>query len=567
MAGAQALPAGWSVTDVGGPPAPGTGNVDAQGASVSSRGYDVNGNSDQFTFLYRSVRGEVVVVAKLTSLLNADPGSIGGLMLRESLNANSNHMSVFASPASVTVRSRKSAKGGTTLTAGGSAAGTLWLKVERRASTVTASRSTDGVTWATVGSVKMSMTQSLLVGLAAASHNSLTSTTATMTSVSVNGVPMMPPPPAPNVPPTVSLTSPGGGATFAAPASISMGATAADSDGTVAKVDFFNGTALLGSDTTSPYTFSWNNVPAGSYSLKAVATDNAGASASSTVVIVTVNANTPPAVSLTAPGSGTSFMAPASTTVAATATDAAGSVVRVDFYAGATLIGSDTTSPYSVSWSNVPAGSYVLTATATDNAGASTTSAGVSVTVNANQAPTVSLTSPTTGSTFTAPATINLTASATDPDGTIQQVAFYNGTTLLGTSTTSPFTLNWLNVSAGSYSLSAMALDNQGATAVSSWSDVTVGATLLSKAIFTPAVVPDTVDYYVFEVYAAGADPSTATPLATQNLGVPPVVNGECKVDVGSTIAGLVPGSYIATVSSMSSNEGVLRSSPFAFTR
>jgi len=240
----------------------------------------------------------------------------------------------------------------------------------------------------------------------------------------------------------------------------------------------------------------------------------------------------------------------------------------VDFYAGSTLLGSDTSSPYSVSWSNVAAGSYILKAVATDNAGASTTSAGVSVTVNANQAPTVSLTSPSTGSSFTAPATISLTASASDSDGTIQKVEFFNGSTLLGTSTTSPFSFSWSNVPAGSYSLSAVARDNLGATTVSSWSDITVGSTsILSKAIFTPAVVPDTVDYYVFEVYAAGSNPGTAAPLASQNLGIPLVVNGECVADVKGTITGLAAGSYIATVSSVSSGEGTLRSSPYAFTR
>ena len=100
-----------------------------------------------------------------------------------------------------------------------------------------------------------------------------------------------------------------------------MGATAADSDGTVAKVDFYSGAHLLGSDTNSPYSFTWTNVPAGSYALKAIATDNAGASTTSATVNVTVNANTPPTVSMTAPGSGATFVAPASFVLSATAAD------------------------------------------------------------------------------------------------------------------------------------------------------------------------------------------------------------------------------------------------------
>ena len=66
--------------------------------------------------------------------------------------------------------------------------------------------------------------------------------------------------PAPNVAPTVSLTTPVGGATFTAPATIAIAATATDSDGTVAKVDFYAGATLVGTDTTSPFAYTWTGV-------------------------------------------------------------------------------------------------------------------------------------------------------------------------------------------------------------------------------------------------------------------------------------------------------------------
>ena len=93
--------------------------------------------------------------------------------------------------------------------------------------------------------------------------------------------------PAPQAP-AVSLTAPTANATFYAPASISLAATASDSDGTVSKVEFFNGTTRLGEDTTAPYAFTWNNVTLGSYSLTAKATDNSGATTTSVAVGVTV---------------------------------------------------------------------------------------------------------------------------------------------------------------------------------------------------------------------------------------------------------------------------------------
>lgn len=95
-----------------------------------------------------------------------------------------------------------------------------------------------------------------------------------------------------NTPPTVSITSPVAGASLIAPATVTIKATAADADGTVAKVDFFNGTARLGTSTTSPYIFTWNNVAAGSYTITAVATDNGGASTTSAAVNITVKDTT-----------------------------------------------------------------------------------------------------------------------------------------------------------------------------------------------------------------------------------------------------------------------------------
>jgi chitinase/chitodextrinase len=186
-----------------------------------------------------------------------------------------------------------------------------------------------------------------------------------------------------NVSPTASITSPANNATFSAPANITINATASDTDGTVSKVDFFNGTTLLGTDTSSPYTFSWNNVAAGTYSITARATDNGNATGTSSAVSVVVNnvTNPAPTTSITSPANGATFTAPASITINATASDN-GSVAKVDFYNGTTLLGTDTSSPYSFSWTNVAAGTYSLTTQATDNQGAVGTSGIVSITVN-----------------------------------------------------------------------------------------------------------------------------------------------------------------------------------------
>src|SRR6266704_566147 len=76
--------------------------------------------------------------------------------------------------------------------------------------------------------------------------------------------------------PSVSLSAPGVNALFAAPATINVAANVADSDGSIAKVEFFQGAILIGAATSAPYGINWSNLAAGSYSLSAKATDNSG---------------------------------------------------------------------------------------------------------------------------------------------------------------------------------------------------------------------------------------------------------------------------------------------------
>ncbi len=85
--------------------------------------------------------------------------------------------------------------------------------------------------------------------------------------------------------PVVAITNPDNDQQFPAPASITISATASDPDGSVAKVEFYNGTSKLGEDSTSPYSFTWNNVSAGSYTIRATATDNVGGSSTASVNI------------------------------------------------------------------------------------------------------------------------------------------------------------------------------------------------------------------------------------------------------------------------------------------
>lgn len=92
------------------------------------------------------------------------------------------------------------------------------------------------------------------------------------------------------------------------------------------------------------------------------------------VHIYEVNTNIAPSVAITSPVENASFDALANFTISADATDVDGSVSKVEFFMGAEKLGEDLTAPYSLDLTNLPTGSYALTAKATDNSGAVTTS-------------------------------------------------------------------------------------------------------------------------------------------------------------------------------------------------
>lgn len=92
-----------------------------------------------------------------------------------------------------------------------------------------------------------------------------------------------------NEPPTVSLTGPPDNAVYTVPTDVTLTADAADGDGQVAKVEFFQNGTKIGEDLSSPFTFLWSNVPKGNYTLTAKVTDDLGAQTTSSAVAITVN--------------------------------------------------------------------------------------------------------------------------------------------------------------------------------------------------------------------------------------------------------------------------------------
>lgn len=291
----------------------------------------------------------------------------------------------------------------------------------------------------------------------------------------------------PNTLPNVALTAPADGAMFQQPATILLQATASDPDGSISRVEFLRNGTLLGSDTTAPYSFNWTNVQQGSYSITARAIDNrSGATLSAPANITVTPPNVPPTVSLDAPVNGEEFTSPANITLAASAADSDGAVMWVEFYAGTTLLGTDSSPPYNYAWNGVFGGTYALRARAIDNVGRATDSAIATIAVvdpPPNEVPTASV----SGSAADAygPTTITLSASAADSDGTVAKVDLYANGSVINTDTTAPYEFVWNDVAAGSYAFTAVATDNLGATASSNTVTITVKALQLN--IGTPS--------------------------------------------------------------------------------
>ncbi|AKJ03808.1 Ig-like protein group 3 [Archangium gephyra] len=263
-----------------------------------------------------------------------------------------------------------------------------------------------------------------------------------------------------NTPPAAALTAPAPG-TFLR-GSVTLEATASDAKG-VTKVEFYRGTALIGTATTAPYSMTWNtsSVADGTQTLWVKAHDKAGNVRTSSEVAVTVD-NTAPVTAVSAPAQGALLRG--TVPVSATASDAVG-VERVEFFAGTTLFGTATTAPYVVSWETTAGaqGGITLTTKAYDAAGHVSVSAGRTVTVD-NVAPTVAITSPANGTSFSfLTFSTTLQASASDNVG-VTQVVFYDGATVIGTDTSAPYSVTWSlgGVPKGTHTLTAKAHDAAG---------------------------------------------------------------------------------------------------------
>jgi RHS repeat-associated protein len=290
----------------------------------------------------------------------------------------------------------------------------------------------------------------------------LNSATAT---VSINIAPV-------NDPPVVALTAPANNAVFVAPANITVSANASDIDNAITKVEFFAGSTKIGQATATPYQIQWSNVAAGSYVLTAKATDASGATATSAPRNITVE---PPNQAPVANNQTVNLNEDATANITLTGSDPDGNPITyiiVTQPAHGALTGAAPNLIYT------PAANYNGTDSFTFRVNdGQLNSATATVSINiapVNDPPVVALTAPANNAVFVAPASITVSANASDIDNAITKVEFFAGSTKIGQATATPYQILWSDVAAGSYVLTAKATDASGATATSAPRNITV---------------------------------------------------------------------------------------------
>jgi regulation of enolase protein 1 (concanavalin A-like superfamily) len=178
----------WASGDIGAVGRPGHATINGASMAVAGSGLDIWGTADQFHYVHQPLTGDGSIVARVTSIQNSHVWVKAGVMIRETLAANSAQALMLVTPGGTKglAFQRRIATGGISAsTSGGEGTAPSWVRLVRRGNTITASRSDDGVTWTTIGSETFSMAATVYVGIAVTSHDNAVLASATFENVAV----------------------------------------------------------------------------------------------------------------------------------------------------------------------------------------------------------------------------------------------------------------------------------------------------------------------------------------------------------------------------------------------
>ncbi len=180
------LPAPWQNMDIGPVGIAGSASVADGNWTLRASGLDIWNSSDQFHYVYQPCSGDVEIIARVSSVQYTHDWAKYGVMIRESLDADSTNAFVGITPMKTTFQRRTVTGSTTTSTTITGDTAPRWVKLTRVGNTFTGYNSTDGVNWTTINSDTVSMSSDVYIGLAALSHNDSVLGTGTMQNVSVS---------------------------------------------------------------------------------------------------------------------------------------------------------------------------------------------------------------------------------------------------------------------------------------------------------------------------------------------------------------------------------------------
>ena len=184
----SSLPAPWDLADIGAAAVSGSAEADGGSFVVTGVGRDIWGTADNFTYVYQRLVGDGSIVARVAALEAADPWTKAGVMIRDALSPDAAHAFMLVSAAKGLAFQRRTSTGSaTTHTSAGAGAAPAWVQVSRSGGAVTASVSSDGVSWTVVGTDVISLGDTVLIGLAVTSHTTDRTAQARFDGIALSG--------------------------------------------------------------------------------------------------------------------------------------------------------------------------------------------------------------------------------------------------------------------------------------------------------------------------------------------------------------------------------------------
>mgnify|MGYP006195936911 FL=1 len=166
------LPSGWQTRDIGAVGQPGSASASGTTLTVSGAGADVWGGADAFHYTYTTLSGDGTITAQVSSITGAEAWTKVGVMIRGSTSAGAAHAFMLVSTGKGLAFQRRDRDGGSSVhTSGGSGTAPRWVRLSRKGGVVTASVSSSGASWTTVGSDTIDLPSTALVGLGVSSHD------------------------------------------------------------------------------------------------------------------------------------------------------------------------------------------------------------------------------------------------------------------------------------------------------------------------------------------------------------------------------------------------------------